>query len=160
MLYSDLPAKIKVWFLYEEEPIAFSINDRTKSNGKFDEAKLSSAYELFKKDVNRFIGQMLIAGHLLTYSHEDNFFEQRFWLKKIQKLVKPSRIGHDKFFECLNLMEQYSQCQVKLTPRMMIDPIVSETESEESDPELAPMSDGVVEHFFLMKHWLKGPNDG
>ena len=107
-----------------------------------------------------FIGRMNLASHLLTYSHEQNFVKQRLWLKKIQKLVKPSRIGHDKFFECINLMEQYIECQVKRTHQMMVDPIISETESEESDPELAPMSKEIAVHFFEMKHWLKGPNDG
>ena len=41
--YDQLPAKIKVRFLYEEEPIEFWITDRTKSREKFDHAKLDSA---------------------------------------------------------------------------------------------------------------------
>ena len=38
--YDQLPAKINIRFLYEEEPITFCIDDKAKTKGKLDQDKL------------------------------------------------------------------------------------------------------------------------
>ena len=78
--YDQLPAKINVKFLYEEEPITFCIDDRVKTKGKLDQDKLRTQYDLLSTDISKFIGQLNLAVNMLTYHHEDNFDEQRLGL--------------------------------------------------------------------------------
>ena len=72
LAYMDLPAQLKVKFLYEDEPITFFVGDKVRHRAKLNEGLLIKGFENLRRSIDIFSDMLEQAMRLLDHQEGGN----------------------------------------------------------------------------------------